>query len=75
MSRGQHANRQGAALTVHVLLARVRAELRDERRQLAAQRRAWLAEQNATPTGRHAATRRASRPPYEQPRPWPSTAA
>jgi len=31
---GQHANRQGAALTVPGLLARVRAEIRTQRAQL-----------------------------------------
>ena len=31
---GQHANRQGAALTVPGLLARVRAEIREQRAQL-----------------------------------------
>ena len=51
---GQHAGRQGAALTVQVLLARVCAELRAERRLLAAERAAWHAECDAAPTGRHA---------------------
>jgi hypothetical protein len=58
---GQHAGRQGAGLTVQVLFARVRAELRAERRQLAVERAAWQAEREAAPTGRHAATRTAAR--------------
>jgi hypothetical protein len=59
---GQHACQQGAALTVHVLLARVRAELRAERRLLAVERAAWRAERDAAPTGRHAAGTRSPSP-------------
>lgn len=51
---GQHANRQGAAVTVQQLLARVRAELRAERCQVAADLAALRAERDAAPTGRHA---------------------
>lgn len=60
---GQHAGRQGAGLTVQVLFARVRAELRAERRQLAVERAAWQAACEAAPTGRHAAGRTAARQP------------
>lgn len=52
--RGQHANRQGAAVTVGRLLGRIRAELAAERVVVAAEWAAYKAQSWAKPSGRHA---------------------
>jgi hypothetical protein len=55
--KGQHANRQGAAITVGLLLGKIRAEVAAERAALWVERAALKAQGWANSTGKHALSR------------------